>query len=105
MALSTVGIFINLSSLFMFWVKYYLQLRIFLIPLLEIPKRQRSQSYVTFISFMTAMKQVKELIVKPEGPEFDPWEPTRYRERTDSHKWSSGLHVCPRESTQLHAYK
>lgn len=29
MALSTVGVFINLSSLFVFWVKYYLQLRIF----------------------------------------------------------------------------
>lgn len=46
------------------------------------------------------MKHVEELMVTPEGPELNPWEPTRYRERTDSHKPSSDLHICPMESTQ-----
>lgn len=59
MYLSIVDIFINLSSLFAFWVKDYLQLRFFS-SFSGNPKEAKDSDYLTFISFITATKQIKK---------------------------------------------
>lgn len=71
MYLSIVDIFINLSSLFTFWVKNYLQLR-FSHPSAGNPKKAKDSDYLTFISFITATKQIKKLLTRWEGLEFNP---------------------------------